>query len=480
MSIDADVRSGLIDFQTARKKREDLQTESRFYGSLDGAMKFVKGDAIAGILITLVNVLGGLAVGILLGGLRLGEALTMYTLLTVGDGLVSQIPALLSAVAAGIVITRVVHEDRRSLVVELLEQLGQVARVKVVIGVAFVGIAMVPAMPAFPFLFFAGFLFVSTLAATVRHGESVAPASFQPKTPALIEIRLAMNLQASTEEHLLFASLEEVRETVFRKDGLILLLPDVTWTDTLQSRYEILIRGLVVASGVFPEAGASEATQPSSLEAFTLALCNVVRSRRIECIDDVLTRRTLDHFDRVAPELVSAVVPGAISVTQLTKILKSLTEEEISIRNFDVILQAIAEHAGPAPNERTLLEEVRIALKRLITDQFADANGAIRGYTLDPTIELALVNAERRSELIDPILVQYVDEALGACESNDQMLVVSRSARRLLFEELRGRGRIAQIVAHEELAPEKQFIELGEISVPNEVDKEQILDAIAA
>ena len=130
MSIDADVRAGVIDVSTARVKRQDLQTESRFYGALDGAMKFVKGDAIAGIIITVINIVGGLAIGIISEGLPLPLAVTKYTTLTIGDGLVAQIPALLNSLAAGIVVTRVARGDDASLAGELLSQLGQVKRAK--------------------------------------------------------------------------------------------------------------------------------------------------------------------------------------------------------------------------------------------------------------------------------------------------------------------------------------------------------------
>ncbi|NDC37695.1 MAG: EscV/YscV/HrcV family type III secretion system export apparatus protein, partial [Proteobacteria bacterium] len=192
MSIDADVRAGLLDMSAARVKRQDLQTESRFYGALDGAMKFVKGDAIAGIVITAINIVGGLAIGILSEGLVIQQALSKYTLLTVGDGLVAQVPALLNSLAAGIIVTRVARGDDASLAGELLAQIGQVRRVKVLSAGLCVLLACIPGMPALPFLALGIVLVASAWLTPSETPAKALPQEhlFTPRPPPLLRVEV--------------------------------------------------------------------------------------------------------------------------------------------------------------------------------------------------------------------------------------------------------------------------------------------------
>lgn len=198
MSIDADVRAGLIDFDEARRKRQDLQTESRFYGALDGAMKFVKGDAIAGLVITLINVVGGLAIGVAVNGLPFGTALSQYTLLTIGDGLLSQIPALLNSLAAGMIVTRVVGANESSLAEDLLAQLGQLRIVKVLIGVVSLILGVLPGLPLLPFVTLGIMLLVF---AYLEPSKDIAgeesddrPEAFHPRPPGVLEIQIGKEI----------------------------------------------------------------------------------------------------------------------------------------------------------------------------------------------------------------------------------------------------------------------------------------------
>ena len=473
MSIDADVRAGMIDFQTARKKRDDLQTESRFYGALDGAMKFVKGDAIAGILITVVNVLGGLAVGILIGGLGLRDAVAVYTLLTVGDGLVSQIPALLNAVAAGIVITRVVREEKSSLIIELISQLGQIKRVKVMIALAFLGIAMVPSMPVLPFLILSLCLLLSS---ALTQDSSAVPdevSPFTPRVPPVLEIRLARG-QSILRQLEFQKMVETVREDVFNEHGLILPQPELGSHDEECAEVKILMRGIQYSVHSLEE------SEESVLSAIAASLRRLVLERRVEFIDDVLTRRTLDYFDSIAPELVSAVVPNLISVTQLTKILKALGEENVSIRNFDLILQAVAEHASLLPDERLLLEEVRCRLQRVHRARVFGAAESVQVYTVDPVLDLALLRAQQDQELSEFELVDLVKQSLKTDSATRQILVSSKSTRRFLFEQLQLHGMMIEVYSHDELVNETALESARRINFSSDEMKEQIMEAIAA
>jgi len=470
MSIDADVRAGLIDFESARQKRQDLQTESRFYGALDGAMKFIKGDAVAGIIITAINIVGGLALGMLVEGLSVGEAASRYTLLTVGDGLVSQIPALLNALAAGMVVTRVTRGDGAPLARELLAQLGQLRIVKFIsAGMAFL-LACVPDLPALPFVSIGLVVLLSgCMMPTPAPPEGrVAHPRFQPRVPPLLEVGVPVELQPATAAAPLAEEEERFREDLFTRRGL--LLPRVEFVPVPDSTggFRVFFRGIAVLH-------LGDSDRPRLWE----GLRELVMTRVVECIDDTLTRRTLDQFEREAPELVAAVVPGIITLTQLTEILKGLVREDLSIRNFDIILQAVAEAGPRAGNERVLLQEVRVGLRRLISAAHSGVAGRIEGYTLDPVIDLAFARAGREGNTVPldciDVIARYLHE-----QGEAYPLVVSKGARGLLFECLHLRGVRNPVVAFEEIVPEVRFVALGHIAFESGDRSEALVEGLAA
>jgi flagellar biosynthesis component FlhA len=476
MSIDADVRAGLIDFETARRRRNEMQTESRFYGALDGAMKFVKGDAIAGICMVAVNIVGGLLVGITMEGLDPGRAVQKYTLLTIGDGLVSQIPALLNALSAGMVVTRVSRGDGATLAQELLSQLGQVRKARIMIGVLALLLSLVPGMPMLPFFTLSMVLFLGALgkAAPEAPVQSTETLKFEPRSTPVLLIELgskaSQQLHGSRE---LLGRVQEFRKQMHAKSGLVLGVPEIASVREGEG-FAIKLRGVPMKQG---EVGGDAA---STLNLIFSALSDLVQERAADLIDDIMTRRALDFFEREAPELVTAVIPTLVTVTQLTEVLRQLVREDLPICNFDMIVQALAEHGGKASGERALLEEVRIALRRLISHRHAKEGRVIDAVVLDAPIDVALVRTEREGQPLDLDLMFAIERALGEVKNSAAVLVVSKGARRLLMECLRLRGNRMPVIAHEEVAEEYSLRVLQRIEISDRELQTSLMEKLAA
>jgi type III secretion protein V len=457
MAIDADVRAGAIDLEQARSRRAALQRESQLYGSMDGAMKFVKGDAIAGILITLINIIGGLLIGVLQRGLGLGEALAIYSILTVGDGLVSQIPALLISTGAGIVVTRVASEDEGAhLGKEIGEQvLAQPRAIAIAAGLLGL-LALVPGMPLGPFLLLAvlpgGGAFLrlrarragraAAAAAAHRQEEPAPPEELPP--PAAVSLELGAGQEREREsQRLLRELIPGLRELLYAELGL--LLPAVQLrgglADLAPGQYRIRLAEVPVASGELPgpdralvlaspEAlaglGQSE-LEPVSLPGVGGPLCAVpsaavpaLRQAGLEILDPVAqmvlhlgqvlrsrghelmgiqeAQQLLDLLERTHPALVHEVVPRAVSLPTLAEVLRRLLEEGLSIRNLREVLQALAER-GPLEKDPLLLtEHVRSALRRAISYRYAGEGQVLHALLLDPAIEEAVGGSVQRTD----------------------------------------------------------------------------------
>jgi type III secretion protein V len=465
MSIDADVRAGLLDGESARKKRDDLQAESRFYGSLDGAMKFVKGDAVAGLIITAINIVGGLIMGLVVQELDLYAAFHKYTILTVGDGLLSQIPALLNATAAGIIVTRVSTTPDSSVSKDMVTQLSSLRSVQFLTAFIGVIISCLPGLPALPFLVIAGML---AGFAFFRPQEVTNPTprfQFQPKVVPALEILLPKEALISVQKNSEFiANVDKFRAKIHETLGLSLQRPFFALQEPGRGGFIIKMRGVEVASFLINRNDFTE-------EVFS-KLEEVIVQNSADLVDDSMTRRLLDALDSEAPELVSAVVPGVITVTQLSIILKALLKDKISIRHFDMILQAIAENGGKALTERVLLEEIRIALKRILTSQVIK-NGSVNAYTVDPVFDVLLTRLDKESKDIQPHYVLSIINGIRELNiSEEALFVVSRGARRCFAEILGAKGYRFKVLAYEEIVDGVSISRIAEVSLPaNQADE---------
>jgi type III secretion protein V len=432
MSIDADVRTGMLDPETARRKRIELQTESRFYGALDGAMKFIKGDAIAGIVIVIVNIIGGLAVGMLRDGLPIELSVQKYTLLSVGEGLISQIPALLNALAAGLVVTRVSREDGSSLADELVSQLGQFNRVKVVAGFASFGLALMPGMPTWILVLAGMGLFLTAGLTSAREAQEIKSkvVAFQPEvTPLLL---VAVPIKSPVQG--LALSLERARQRVFDEWGILLTPVQVALKEI--EKVELRYRGV----SVYRTEPNNEA--PSQIEE---SLVRLVRESPDEFIDDIAARRIIDFFESNSPDGVRRSLPEELNFSKVTQVFRMLVSEGIPLKNVDLMLQAFSEFGKRDSHPRTLLIEVRNALRRTICYKLLEDREKLKVVSLDPEVDVSIHESINQDgyvsgEIFDRISLEP-----------DHILVTSRGIRLTVREFLAVRGVKNPVLAHDEL-----------------------------
>lgn len=477
MSIDADIRSGLIDLEEGARRRQTLQLESRFYGALDGSMKFVKGDAIAGLVITFINLIGGITLGLVMFDLSLTESVTRFSLYTVGDGLISQIPALLNSLAAGMVVTYVGHggEDQ-SLSKALVDQIGQVRAVKLLIACLALFLAFAPGLPTWPFLILGLALGLSGLKG-LRSERALKIENnskrFTPRPPPAISIALGRQVIAKLEKReLLVDVFEDLRQELFDRYGLIALAPDVSEHKDQDVGYQIAIKGITVK-----EMKAAN-LESAWIQQFQKDLLAAVQEHRLELVDDIMTRRLLDYFDDHAPELISRVVPELATVTTITEVLRALIAENISVRSFELVLQALAEHARSASNSRELVEFVRLALKRTICEQLGLFQSERDLYQLAATLDLMLLQVEKQGQHVEPNLLQRLTDECSKLPA-DSIIICLRGSRRFLKECLLAAGLKLDCVAIDELCATAHYKVVGVIG-DNIAESDLHSEAIAA
>jgi type III secretion protein V len=408
MAIDADLRSGTIDGGEARRRRRLLARESQFYGSMDGAMKFVKGDVIASVVITVINLLGGLAIGVGQRGLPALEALKRYGLLTIGDGLVSQIPALVLSTAAGVLVTRVASEEPDTpLGEEVAAQLFGQPRALQAASAFVVLLAVVPGLPAWPFLLIAAALVAAARGRERQLLRSAAGGHAGRTRASFVPVVVPWSVEVSTD---LSALLDEVgargqrpglrqaalavRERLFGELGVPLPLPRLGSATALPARHAVVSLFEVPARLVPIPAQLSE---EQAVAAIADAAAALLRARAADFLGLTETQRLLDELEHVAPATVRHVVPKPISVALLTDILRRLLEERVSIRDLRAVLEALASAAGPERDPVTLTELVRAHLRRPLTFRLTRGASQLGVVLLDEMIEDTVRRAVTRT-----------------------------------------------------------------------------------
>jgi len=394
LSIDSDLRSGLIEKEEARRRRKTLESESQLNGALDGAMKFVKGDAIASIVIVVVNLAGGLTVGIAQHGLGFGEALETYSILTIGDGMVAQIPALLGAMAAGLVVTRTTSDDDRHLGNTIGRQIAAQPRALLLTAAMAVLLAMTPGFPTLIFIGIAAVLLVSTGAlASLRSDRSVRnPADAGTKDnfiadestpvsmskPLLIELPAQVCAQIGYENAL--TNVESARRSVIDVYGVPLPQPHIQVTDDAT---EILIRIFdVLAEPVRQSPGMQENPGDALLEQIRATLIKRARDFiGIQEVTQLLELATLEY-----PALVREV-SRFVSSQQIAEVLRNLVDEGIPVRDLRNILESLAEYGEREKNPAELTELARIGLKHLISELSLDGRAQLACVAMTPESE---------------------------------------------------------------------------------------------
>jgi flagellar biosynthesis protein FlhA len=454
MAIDADLNAGQITEDEARKRRAEISEEADFYGAMDGASKFVKGDAMAAILITAINLIGGVVIGVFMQHRPFGEAIQHFSLLSVGDGLAAQIPALLISVATGIIVTRAASsEDLGS---QVVTQIGAQQRAPMVAGVVICFFALIPGLPKIPFLvigalfIFAGRALSKTAAATeTAEVERLAAAAALPAVPTSprdqvqdalsldpLELCIGFGLVPLVDGSAggsLLQRVSAVRRQIAAEVGTI--IPSVRIHDEvgLQSHeYSVKVRGTEVARGQIM-AGHQLALDPGDAfgnldgiptqdPAYGMAAVWITDAQRAEAealgytvVDaesvvvthltetirrhtaDLLTRQDvrtlLDSLKEHNAAVVDEVVPDLLSVGELQRVLQALLREGVSIRDLGAIVEASGDRARVTRDPELLAEYARQALGRTIVSPYLDAERTLRAITLDPHLEQEVSDA---------------------------------------------------------------------------------------
>lgn len=481
MAIDADLNAGMIDQETARKRREEVGQEADFYGAMDGASKFVRGDAVAGILIMLINILGGLGIGVLQHGLGIDVAVKHYTLLTIGDGLVAQIPSLLLSTAAAIMVTRVSSEhDMGQQVINQMftdpRALGVTAAILLILG-------LVPGMPHVVFIALAacaavGARYISR--SDDRRTAAAAPVETRTDTAAPLEVswddvapvdvlglevgyRLIPLVDRNQGGELL-ARIKGVRKKLSQELGL--LVPSVHIRDNLDllpNSYRLTLMGVPVATAeIYPDK--SLAIDPGEVfgklngiatkdpafglpavwidaahreNAQTLGytvvdastviathLNQIMQEHAAELLGHDEVQKLLEILAASAPKLAEQLVPDSISISVLLKVLQNLLREKVPIRDIRTIAESLIDTAGRTKDPELLTAAARVALGRLIVQTIYGHTDTLDVITLDPELEQLLIRARQQgpsdSPAIEPGMAERLQRSIAtACERQE-------------------------------------------------------------
>jgi flagellar biosynthesis protein FlhA len=473
MAIDADLNAGVIDDKEARTRRERVRKEADFYGAMDGAIRFTQRDALAAVLITGVNIVAGLIIGVVQHNMDLGAAAETYTILTIGEGLVTAIPALLVSMSGGLITTRAASESH--LGEEVATQLFARARPLAVAAGALGGLALVPGLPKLSFVLVA--LVLGAAAYANRESKAKAAAAIEPVTPGpdaaepsgivdplAVEVGYALvSLVDEKQGGALLGRVRAIRKQIAGETGL--LVPSVRVSDNLQlgpRTYSILVKGVEVARGelftdrllaINPGAAsvALEGT-PTREPAFGLPAVWIATGQRDAALaagftvvdpatalsthlsetvrsflPDLLTRQqTKDLIDKVgqtSPKLVEELVPKLVSVGEVQRVLRQLLRERVPVKDLTTILEAMADAAGASKDPDVLTEAVRVALGRTICRAYQTEPGDLPAITMAPPLEDELIGSLTRTDrgavlAMDPnraqSLASKLAEILGA------------------------------------------------------------------
>ncbi len=488
MAIDADLRTGALSLPEAQQQRQELQRESRLYGAMDGAMKFVKGDAIASLVIIGVNIVGGLLIGAFQRGMPLGEAVETYTLLTIGDGLVGQIPALLIATTAGFIITRVddsrtssqptAQRPQTSLGASIARQILIYPRAWILAALFLAVLAVVPGLPLLPFLA------LSALCALMAWLSRAIAAKHSDPTPELspsmviavragIEARLPAAFLA-LHKNALLTHWEELQRKVGKEMGVrvpqLVLSPHKAQSTTLQespeNHLEILVREVVVYRAPLPDS-VEESTVLEPLQ-------NTTYQHLDALVGIQETQQLLDALREIAPADVEAVVPRSLEIPALSAVLRTLLQNGIPIRDLRAILTAIT--LVPKAKEvrpEALAEQIRPALAHIITAHFTQASLALRAYTVEREIEVTLQDAIRNGDQgrylsLPPSIRNTLLEAarkLWAKPQEPIMVVTTAEVRPFLQDLLALDFPNLKVLSHREITPTIALEPLGTLQV---------------
>jgi len=472
MSIDGDLRAGTIDTEQASQRRKLLEKESQLYGSMDGAMKFVKGDAIAGIFIILINIIGGISVGTLQQDMDLGDALRIYTILTIGDGLVTQIPALFIAITSGIMVTRVTSGKNKNLGQEIGDQVFAQPKALLVGSVVIFAFALVPGFPSATFIFialllgFIGFvLLASNRQAKQQSGESfqrtniseivdegeLLDADNRQIIAAPLAVEFSMNLSEEIKDSYLKKDINALKKSFEKKLGIP--FPDIVIRYTSQdqeSNYSILLNEIPVKEAVF-----------ESNKQLINDIDELLHQNLEEFINIQQASFLIEKLKQSSADLVREV-QSAISLPTISLILKSLVTEGLPIRDLQTILEAMVRKAKETHDPQLITEAVRLSVSRQIAYTFGGIEKVINAMLFDTDVEAAFysqVPAEENAEVLplpegfQKAVINKVNTILSDWDSTKKapVIIVSSEVRRFVMGMLKSHNCGIRVLAYEEI-----------------------------
>ena len=456
MAIDADLNTGAISDKEAMLRREKLQQESSFFGAMDGATKYVKGDATAGLIITVVNIVGGIIMGVMRKGMNINDALTTYTILTIGDGLVSQIPSLLISLSTGIIITKATKD--KDLTQELVEELFSMPKAFFMVGGAMIFLGVVTPLPWYIFVPFGALLIVwgniqkkkQDIGAIEQEADSADEEANEIRKPENVTSLLQVDpielefgygiipLADANQGGDLLDRVVMIRRQIAIELGTV--VPIIRLRDNIQlnpNQYIIKIKGIQVCEGeilfdhymamnpgyVEEEITGIPTFEPSfHLPAIWITegqreraeslgytvvdppsiiathLTEVVRSHIAELLTRQDTQNLINNLKENNPTLVEELVPKLMGVGDIQKVLQNLLEEGISIRDLLTIFETLADHAATTHDPDILTEYARQSLKRAISNKYFSGNDTSSVVTLDPAVEQEIMGAVKQTE----------------------------------------------------------------------------------
>ncbi|MBI3433143.1 MAG: flagellar biosynthesis protein FlhA [Hydrogenophilales bacterium] len=521
MAIDADLNAGLIDENEARRRRAEIAQESDFYGSMDGASKFVRGDAIAGILILLINIVGGLVIGLMQHGLSLADAAQNYTLLAIGDGLVAQIPALVISIAAGIIVSRVSTEE--DIAGQMLSNVFNKTQALYITAAILGMMGMIPGMPNLAFLLLAGGMV--WLAWKGSRKQEAAPSEVETAPVAAVESQEAswedvapidtlglevgyrlIPLVDSAADGELVRRIKGIRKKFAREIGF--LPPAVHIRDNLEinpNSYRITLKGVEIGSGEV-RTGSFLAIDPGSVAtalpgvatrdpAFGLPAVWIESDLREQAqamgytvvdpgtvvathLNHLLTQHAaellgrqeaqalLDHLGKSAPKLVEDLVPKLLPLSSVQKVLQNLLTEGVAIRDMRTIIDTLLEHAARVQDPHELTSLVRVALGRSIVQQIYGASSELPVIALDQGLErllLQTLQAGHDAAGMEPGLADALLERTQASTQRQEalghppVLLTPAVLRPLLARFLRRTVPQLKVLSHAEVPEGKQI-----------------------
>jgi flagellar biosynthesis protein FlhA len=482
MAIDADLNAGIITENEAKARREEISREADFYGAMDGASKFVRGDAVAGILITIINVIGGFIIGVAMHDMSIQEALKTYTLLSIGDGLVTQIPALLVSTASGLIVTRSASQSNMG--ADLTSQFSRQPRAIMIAAGVLILFSIVPGMPTLTFitlgLLVGGIGYVTHEAQKSRakdaskQEQSKKEVKQKPveRTEDLLKVDTIgleigyglISLVDANQGGDLLERISTIRKQLAGELGIV--VPPIRIRDNVRlkpNEYQVKIKGIRVAgfelmvdhvlainpgylverldgfdakepafglkaTWVLPNlrdiAEAKQFTVVEPTAVVATHLTEVIRQSSSEIVTRQDVQHLIDTLKEDCPALVSSVIPEMISLGTLHKVLQALLSERIPVRDLATIVETVSDYITVTKETDVLAEYVRMALKRQITELYKDNTSKINVFTLDPAIEQKLSDSVQNTKqglmlVLDPSLTDLLLRKLG--EQSDRM-----------------------------------------------------------